>query len=129
MGAPGALIVTSNVADDAVVQCREFRRDPATMITPDFFVNSCCSLTPIPIQSRWEPKAGTPVGRIGLIGGVRLETVRKGHWGIAEGTAAPDGENSRRGAEARDWEKFEECRNVRAVSAKTLVSRNILLIV
>jgi hypothetical protein len=32
----------------------------------------------------------------------RLEAVRKAHWGIAEGTAAPDGENSRRGAEG-EW--------------------------
>ena len=30
-----------------------------------------------------------------------LEPVRKAYWGIAEGTAAPDGENSRRGAEAQ----------------------------
>jgi hypothetical protein len=129
MGAPGALIVTSNVADDAVVQCREFRRDPATMITPDFFVNSCCYLPPFLNNREGNPMGGASEGRISLSGGVRLESVRKGHWGIAEGTAAPDGENSRRGAEARDWEKFEECRNVRAVSAKTLVSRNILLIV
>ncbi|MDD8052056.1 MAG: hypothetical protein PHG55_11985, partial [Verrucomicrobiota bacterium] len=33
--------------------------------------------------------------------GFWLEVVRKAHWGIAEGTAAPDGENSRRGAEAQ----------------------------
>ena len=33
---------------------------------------------------------------------LKLESVRKAHWGIAEGTAAPDGdwEDSRRGAEA-----------------------------
>ena len=30
-----------------------------------------------------------------------LEAVRKAHWGTAEGTAAPDRENSRRGAEAQ----------------------------
>ena len=33
-----------------------------------------------------------------------LEAVPKAHWGIAEGTAAPDGENSRRGAEAQRGE-------------------------
>ncbi|MGI6303203.1 MAG: hypothetical protein ACOX52_19380 [Verrucomicrobiota bacterium] len=32
---------------------------------------------------------------------LQLEVARKAHWGIAEGTAAPDGENSRRGAEAQ----------------------------
>ncbi len=34
-------------------------------------------------------------------GWILLEPVRKAHWGIAEGMAAPDGENSRRGAEAQ----------------------------